>query len=70
MTQYLISKARNTRTGETVKNQDLTGARFTAKQRAMCLEIANQLAVKMSDRTGDVWEGYCESYTPTHRRES
>jgi nitrate/TMAO reductase-like tetraheme cytochrome c subunit len=66
--KYLISKARNTVTGQTVKNQDLTGARFTLAQRVICQEVADQLAAKMTARTGDVWTGYCEAYTPTTRR--
>jgi hypothetical protein len=68
MEQYLLSKARNTVTGQTVKNQDLTGARFTQAQRAMCQEVADQLAARMTARTGDNWVGFCESYTPTTRR--
>jgi hypothetical protein len=66
--EYLLSKARNTVTGQTVKNQDLTGARFTPAQRAVCQEVADQLARDMTARTGDVWVGYCEAYTPTARR--
>jgi hypothetical protein len=68
MEQYLLSKARNTLTGATVKNQDLTGARFTLAQRMMCQEVADQLAAKMSARTGEPWVGFCEAYTPTVRR--
>jgi hypothetical protein len=70
MTQYLLSKARNTVTGQTVKNQDLTGARFKLSQRNMAQEVADQLAVKMSARTGDVWVGFVEAYTPSERRSS
>jgi hypothetical protein len=66
--QYLLSKARNTLTGATVKNQDLTGHRFTFAQRAMCQEVADQLAAKMTARTGQTWVGYCEAYTPSTRR--
>lgn len=66
--QYLLSKARNTVTGQSVKNQDLTGARFTLTQRHMCQEVADQLAARMTARTGETWVGYCESYTPTHRK--
>jgi hypothetical protein len=66
--QYLISKARNTVTGQTVKNQDLTGHRFTMAQRTMCQEVADQLAAKMTAKTGDSWAGFCEAYTPTTRR--
>jgi hypothetical protein len=68
MEQYLLSKARNTLTGATVKNQDLTGARFTLAQRTMCQEVADQLAEKMTARTGEPWVGFCEAYTPTTRQ--
>jgi hypothetical protein len=66
--QYLLVKARNTVTGQTVKNQDLTGARFTLNQRSLAEDSAQQLADKMSARTGDLWVGFCEAYTPTVRR--
>jgi hypothetical protein len=68
MEQYLLAKARNTATGQTVKNQDLTGARFTLQQRGYAENSANQLALKMSARTGDAWVGFVEQYTPTYRR--
>jgi hypothetical protein len=68
MEQYLLSKARNTVTGQTVKNQDLTGARFTLAQRSMCQEVADQLATRMTARTGQTWVGFCEAYTPSARR--
>ena len=67
MTQYLLAKARNTQTGQTVKNQDLTGARFTLLQRTLAQDSADQLAIKMSTRTGHTWVGFCEEYTPTVR---
>jgi hypothetical protein len=66
--KFLLSKARNTLTGQTVKNQDLTGARFTLAQQTLCQEVADQLAAKMTERTGQPWVGYCEAYTPTQRR--
>jgi hypothetical protein len=68
MEQYLLAKARNTVTGQTVKNQDLTGARFTLQQRSLAEESASQLAAKMTARTGDEWLGFVEQYTPTYRR--
>jgi len=68
MEQYLLSKARNTVTGQTVKNQDLTGHRFTLAQRTMCQEVADQLAAKMTARTGESWVGFCEAYTPAVRQ--
>ena len=67
MDQYLLAKARNTVTGQTVKNQDLTGGRFTLKQRVLAEDSARQLALKMSARTGDTWLGFVEAYTPTER---
>ena len=68
MEQYLLAKARNTVTGQTVKNQDLTGARFTLQQRVLAEDSASQLAVKMTARTGDTWLGFVEVYSPTERR--
>jgi hypothetical protein len=65
--KFLLPKARNTVTGQTVKNQDLTGGRFTLKQRVLAEDSARQLADKMSARTGDLWLGFVESYTPTER---
>jgi len=65
--QYLLVKARNTRTGQTVKNQDLTGSRFSLGQRTLAEDSARQLADKMTARTGDAWVGFCEAYTPTTR---
>ena len=66
--RYLLPKARNTITKQTVKTQDLTGARFTVAQQALALEVADQIAVKMTRRTGDAWVGFVEEYTPTYRQ--
>ena len=66
--RYLLPKARNTNTKQTVKTQDLTGARFTLAQRSMAIEVAEQIAVKMTQRTGDAWVGFVEEYTPTYRQ--
>lgn len=66
--QYLLPKARNLRTGETVKQQDLTGGRFELRQRALAEEVSRQLASSMTARTGDSWSGFVEVYTPTYRR--
>ena len=60
--------ARNTVTGQTVKTQDLTGARFTLAQRRVCQVAADHLAEKLSVRSGESWQGYCEPYTPTKRK--
>ena len=66
--RYLLPKARCEATGEVVKSQDLTGARFTLAQRAFAEEVSQQLADKMSARTRRVWVGFVEEYTPTYRR--
>lgn len=68
MTQYLLPMARNTVTGQTLKTQDLTGARFTLGQRVLAEDMAQQLADKMTARTGEQWTGFVQTYTPTVRR--
>ena len=65
--QYLLPMARNTVTGQTVKNQDLTGTVFTQRQRMLAEDIAGQLAQRMTARTGDKWQGFVKLYTPTYR---
>ena len=66
--QYLLPMARNSVTGQTVKNQDLTGTVFTQKQRVIAEQVADQLAVRMTARTGESWLGFVKLYTPTVRR--
>ena len=66
--QYLLPMARNTVTGQTVKTQDLTGTRFTRLQRSLAQAVADQCAAKMSARTGDTWQGFVKTYTPSERR--
>jgi len=67
MTTYLLPQARNTVTGQTVKTQDLTGTRFALSQRKLAQSMADQTAVKMSARTGDLWQGIVVEYQPTER---
>ena len=66
--QYLLPMARNMITGQTVKNQDLTGTVFPQRQRVLAEDIAGQLADRMTARTGDTWQGFVRLYTPTQRR--
>jgi hypothetical protein len=66
--QYLLPMARNMITGQTVKTQDLTGTRFTQAQRFLAEDMAQQLADRMSARTGDTWQGFVKLYTPTVRQ--
>jgi hypothetical protein len=68
MTQYLIAKARNILTGQTVMDQDLTGARFELRQRTLAEDQADQLAAKMTRSTGSTWRGFVEVYTPSVRK--
>ncbi len=69
MQQYLIAKARNSVTGETQVSQDLTGARFELHQRGLAQGRADQLAEGLTERTGDLWLGFVERYTPSQRRD-
>ena len=68
MKQYLITKARNIITGQTVMEQDLTGARFELRQRVLAKDQADQLAAKMTRNTGETWQGFVEVYTPSTRK--
>ena len=68
MTQYLVTKARNIITGQTVMEQDLTGARFELRQRVLAEDQADQLAAKMTRNTGETWQGFVEVYTPATRK--
>ena len=63
MTQYLITKARNIVTGQTVMDQDLSGARLELRQRSLAEAMAEQLAAKMTRSTGEYWTGFVEVYT-------
>jgi hypothetical protein len=65
--QFLLPMARNTVTGQTVKTQDLTGHRFTQSQRVLAEDMSRQLAERMTARTGDLWQGFLTTYTPTQR---
>jgi hypothetical protein len=66
--RFLLPKARNTVTGQTVKTQDLTGHRFTPQQRMLAEASAAQLAEKMTARTNQQWSGFVEEYTPSQRK--
>ncbi len=66
---YYLPKARNNRTGQTVKDQDLSGGRFTKRFKALAEDRADQLAASMAARTGDTWTGFVETYIPTVRNE-
>lgn len=65
--QYLLPMARNIRTGQTVKTQDLSGLRYAQNQRVLAESAADQCAAKMTARTGDTWQGFVRLYTPRER---
>jgi hypothetical protein len=68
MQRYLLPHARNTVTGQTIKTQDLSGTRFNLNQRELALEVAQQVADKMTGRTGELWAPFLVEYTPSSRR--
>jgi hypothetical protein len=63
MQQYIMPMARNTRTGETVKSQDLTGQRLQPHQRQEAQLLANRLAAQMTQRSRDSWQAILTLYT-------
>ncbi len=66
-TVYIVPKARNLATGETVTHMELSGRRFASHERALCQELANVLAKKYSQRTLDTWQGYVETVNVGHK---
>lgn len=66
--KYLLPKAKNLTTGQTVKEQDLTGVRYELNQRFLAEKAAERLADKMSIRTKEPWVGFIEEYEPSVRR--
>ena len=61
--QYLMPKARNTLTGETVMEKDLTGRRLELRQRVLAQTQAQSLAEKMQRKTAVEWRGFVDIYT-------
>jgi hypothetical protein len=61
--QYLMPKARNTLTGQTVMEKDLTGRRLELRQRSVAQGQADRLAEKMSRTTSQPWRGFVDVYT-------
>ena len=67
--KYLLPKARNTVTGQTVKTQDLTGLRYKLNQQPLAMLAAEKLAENMTTRTLDLWEGFVVEYIPSNRKD-
>ena len=63
MQQYIIPMARNLRTGETVKSQDLSGIRYIPSQRRECQLLAERLANQMTQRGQDTWTAIVQTYS-------
>ena len=63
MADYILPMARNTRTGETVKMQDLSGARLQPHQRREARLLADRLAAQMTERGPDLWTAVITAYT-------
>ena len=61
--QYLMPKARNTLTGETVMEKDLSGHRLELRQRSLAELQARILAEKMTRKTSEPWTGFVDAYT-------
>jgi hypothetical protein len=61
--KYLLPKARNIHTGQTVHAEDLTGSKIALHQRKIANLLAEQLADKLIVRTGDQWRGFVAEYT-------
>lgn len=61
--QYLMPKARNLRTGQTVKQQDLAGRRYMPHESKLAEQTAEDLARSMSRRSQDTWRGFVDVYT-------
>ena len=61
--QYILPMARNLRTGQTVKSQDLSGRRLRPDQRRECQLMADRLAEQMTQRGSDQWEPVITEYS-------
>jgi len=62
--KYLIAKARNEITKQTVMHKDLSGAKFTLQQRKLAQDFAEQYAAKLTNRWQQPWTGYVVEYVP------
>jgi hypothetical protein len=60
-----MPKARNLRTGQTVKQQDLTGRRYMPHESKLAQQTADDLAQSMTNRSQDTWRGFVDAYTAT-----
>jgi len=68
--QYLMPKARNLRTGQTVKQQDLAGRRYMPHESQLAQQAADDLAQTMTKRSRDTWQGFLDGYTASALKNS
>ena len=63
---HVLEMARNLTTGQTVKEQDLTGHRFLNNLRGKdwCQQVADKLAARLDSRVPGGWESIVQPYTP------
>ena len=63
---HVLAMARNKTTGQTAKEQDLTGHRFlnNLKGKDWCQQVADKLAARMDNREPGGWESIVHPYTP------
>lgn len=61
--KYLIPKAVNTVTHQTVMQRDLAGGRYRLNQRPLAEISADLLAAKMTRSTGELWQARVDVYT-------
>jgi len=66
-TVYLIPKARNTVTKESVAHMELSGLRFSQHERALAQQLADRLAARLTARTTDLWTGYVDRVNESNR---
>ncbi len=60
-TIYIIPKARCLETKETVTHMELSGQRFPHYKHALCQQLANRLAEKLTARTNLTWTGFVDT---------
>lgn len=62
-TRYLMPAARNTKTDQLIKRQDLSGHRYTDSDSATVWNLSQILAEDLSRRTRETWVAEPITYT-------
>ncbi len=66
-TVYLIPKARNSVTKESVAHMELSGQRFALHERVLVQQLADRLAAQLTARTTQLWTGYVDRVNESNR---